>query len=60
MNHDATHCADWNKRTCPKSCYRAALTEDLKQRFDLAWMPISWSHFAGTVECRRKDGDGDA
>ena len=33
MNHDATHCADYKKSKCPKSCYRAQLTEELKHIF---------------------------
>ena len=45
MNHDATHCADWNKQKCPKSCYRARLTEELEERSDLWYLPISYAHF---------------
>ena len=49
MNHDATHCADYNKKLCPKKCYRAELTEELKHiRY---FLPISYSHFKGTEEC---------
>lgn len=59
MNHDATHCADWNKRKCPKSCYRGQLTEELEERSDLWYMPISYANLKGTGECPRKDGDGD-
>ena len=50
MNHDATHCADWTK-DCPKDCYRAQLTEDLK---NVEWyyrLPVSWAHLKGTIEC---------
>ena len=47
MNHDATHCADWDKKRCPKSCYRAKLTEELEERSDLWYLPISYSHFKG-------------
>lgn len=50
MNHDATHCADYTK-ACPKSCYRAELTEDLRKRIDLLGMPMSFAHFKGTDEC---------
>lgn len=28
MNHDACHCLDYKKGKCPKSCYRAKLTQD--------------------------------
>lgn len=48
MNHDATHCTDYTK-ACPKSCYRAQLTEDLRKRAYL--LPTSWAHFKGTNEC---------
>lgn len=47
MNHDATHCADWDKKRCPKSCYRAKLTQELEKRSDLWYLPVSWSHFKG-------------
>lgn len=49
MNHDATHCDDYRKGTCPKSCYRAQLTEELRN----IWYPLptSWAHFKGTKEC---------
>ena len=50
MNHDATHCADYTT-ACPKSCYRAELTADLRKRNDLLWLPMSFAHFKGTDEC---------
>ena len=50
MNHDATHCADYTT-ACPKSCYRAELTADLRKRIDLLWLPMSFAHFKGTEEC---------
>lgn len=58
MNHDAAHCADWNKEKCPDSCYRAALTKEVKERQDLWYVPLSYIHFANTSECERKD-DGN-
>lgn len=48
MNHDATHCADY-KKDCPKSCFRAKLTEELREIYYP--LPVSWSHFKGTREC---------
>ena len=48
MNHDATHCADYTKG-CPKKCYRAELTEDLRKIH--YFLPTSWAHFKGTKEC---------
>lgn len=51
MNHDATHCDDYKKSKCPKQCYRAQLTQDLRKRPYLFFLPISWAHFKGTQEC---------
>ena len=34
MNHDATHCDDYKVNKCPKKCYRAQLTQDLRERHD--------------------------
>ena len=48
MNHDATHCLDYTK-SCPKMCYRAALTEELEKI--VYPLPVSWCHFRGTKEC---------
>ena len=53
MNHDATHCLDWDETLCPACCYRAQLTEDLKHRSDMLYIPISYSHFKYTDECKR-------
>lgn len=50
MNHDATHCDDYTT-ACPKSCYRAELTADLRKRTDLLGTPMSFAHFKGTKEC---------
>ena len=52
MNHDATHCDDYKVNECPKKCYRAQLTQDLRERqHDLCYLPISWANFKGTKEC---------
>ena len=55
MNHDATHCLDF-KKSCPKTCYRAQLTRDLRNRFYP--LPTSWSHFKYTRECPIKLKEG--
>lgn len=48
MNHDATHCFNHSSE-CPKTCYRAQLTEELKNiQYPL---PVSWAMFKGTDEC---------
>lgn len=53
MNHDATHCADYKKSECPKSCYRAQLTQELRETPRWIWLPISWAHFEGTQYCAK-------
>lgn len=48
MNHDATHCFN-HTSACPKTCYRAQLTEELKNiQYPL---PVSWAWFKGTPDC---------
>lgn len=53
MNHDFTHCLDYQKDKCPKKCFRAELTEDLKHRPDLWGLFFSWANFLGEKECPR-------
>lgn len=49
MNHDAAHCYDYKPGVCPKSCYRAQLTEELNRiYYDL---PTTWAYFKGTRYC---------
>ena len=48
MNHDATHCSNWTT-SCPKSCYRAQLTEELRR---IGYpLPTSWAMFKYTNHC---------
>ena len=54
MNHDYAHCADF-KDDCPKKCFRAELVIDLHRRTDLWFKPVSWMHFKGTEECKKKE-----
>jgi hypothetical protein len=59
MNHDCAHCLDWD-RTCPEDCFRAKVTADLESpntRTRLLGIPLTWSSFAGTPECKRCGGD---
>lgn len=54
MNHDAMHCSDYRKSYCPKHCYRAKLTQELKERKargDLLGIPMSFAALKGTSEC---------
>ena len=48
MNHDVTHCFNYTQ-VCPKTCYRAQLTEEL-QRIHYP-LPTSWAMFKYTKEC---------
>lgn len=49
MNHDYAHCLDYDVKACPKTCFRAELTEDLRRiQYPLR---TSWSHFKGTSIC---------
>lgn len=56
MNHDANHCLDYTPK-CPKKCYRAQLTEDLRKRVNYP-LPTSWAHYKGTKECHLKPTGG--
>lgn len=53
MNHDVSHCSDYNPDTCPKSCFRAQVTADLFARSDLVGLPFSFMSFHknGDPEC---------
>ena len=53
MNHDATHCSDYDEKSCPESCYRARLTQELREI--VYPLPVSWESFAGTIICDRKE-----
>lgn len=55
MNHDATHCADYKKSNCPKTCYRAQLTQELRDRHDLYYLSVIWANFKQTKECPRRE-----
>lgn len=51
MNHDVTHCANYNRKWCPSHCYYAKLEEDLKKRSDLYYLPISYTSYINTSVC---------
>ena len=52
MNHDATHCLDYDPKTCPSECYRAQLTEELHRIYYP--LPVSWAHLEETNLCEKK------
>lgn len=54
MNHDATHCFDYDPDKCPKDCYRAQLTEDLRKiRYPY---PVSYAMLKHTDMCPKWPG----
>ena len=48
MNHAYAHCWEYEKDVCPKSCFRAQLTEDLKNYWP---RPVPFQHFRQSSEC---------
>lgn len=52
MQHDVSHCSDYDPSICPITCYRAKVTQDLRDNLDtLGDIPMSFAHFKGTVYC---------
>lgn len=52
MNHGFAHCADYDKSICPKSCFRARLTEDVSNmKEQLKYIPLTYVHFKNTQYC---------
>ena len=51
MNHDMTHCLDYDKQ-CPTTCFYAMLNADYRKRYlDFMGRPLSWSHLRGADGC---------
>ncbi len=56
MNHDVTHCLDYDPKKCPKDCYRAEVTRDAKRRYlELPDLLMSWEDLEGTRECPKEE-----
>jgi hypothetical protein len=53
MNHDYEHCLDYSPN-CPKNCFRAKLERDLAVH-PIWWKGLSYMHFKGTEECKKKE-----
>lgn len=52
MNHDYTHCADYDANICPATCFRAEVTAELEaNKENIIGVPISWAHFRRSKEC---------
>lgn len=49
MNHDCTHCIDYNE-FCPKHCGLAKLSRDLRNISD-GYVEIRYAHFYRTCLC---------
>ena len=56
MNHDYSHCLDYNK-DCPKDCFRGKLVRDLSYHPMLK--NISFMSFKDTEECSLKIKRGE-
>lgn len=57
MNHDVSHCLDYEKHKCPKKCFRAQVTQEyfkLKAAGKIDFH-TSWVHFEETQYCALKD-----
>jgi len=52
MNHDYSHCIDYNK-DCPRNCFRGQLVRDLNSHPTIK--NISFMSFKGTDECKLKE-----
>lgn len=55
MNHDNAHCLDYTSE-CPTTCYRAKLTQELKDNPSIARF-VSWMHLLGTEDCRKRGNE---
>lgn len=54
MNHDVSHCSDYDPEVCPKKCYRAQVTQDLRDNIKhFKDIPLSFAHFKGTQYCEK-------
>ena len=53
MNHDVAHCFDYDENSCPKSCFRAEVTQDYRelQAAGKVDFHTSWMYFKGTQYC---------
>ena len=63
MNHDHCHCLNYNEATCPKTCFRAKLTKEYKERcIDFEGIPVTWANLRDNTLCplnksKRTNGD---
>lgn len=53
MYHDYGHCLSYDPETCPPTCFRAQLGEDLRNRPEMWGIPLTFADFRGTEECRK-------
>lgn len=53
MNHDVSHCSDYDPDICPSTCYRAQVTKDLQDNWDTLYkdIPMSFAHFKNSAFC---------
>lgn len=53
MNHDYAHCLDYSSK-CPPACFRAEITKEIVEAPWECTLSVSWMHFAGTDECKKR------
>lgn len=53
MNHDVAHCFDYDKKKCPKSCFRAQITQEYFEMKAAGRVDFftTWTHFKDTQYC---------
>ena len=57
MNHDYTHCIDYDADICPVECFRAELARDLIHTAYVKEL-LPFASLKGTEKCLRGDTDG--
>ena len=50
MQHNVYHCLDWTKE-CPKSCYRAQVTEEAYKMMKNPRQAYPFTHLLNSEEC---------
>ena len=58
-NHtDYCHCSDWVKDICPGECFRARITQELKEHPGYPY-PVSYGNFRNSGYCPLKEEEGE-
>lgn len=59
IDHDYSHCMDYNKETCPPNCFRAVITQALYDDERYGSLPVTFTNFKGTDECPLEEEEED-